>query len=380
MKTPGTSGMESSEPLTVIEDDGGTNGYEHGMSEQELVHCYRTMLAVRAFDDTCMKLQRSGRIGFSIPNAGIEATQVGAASAVRHTDWIFPSYRDFGMALYHGVSPTEMMHNMFGNAQDGAVGRQMPVHFSFDSPIHFVSISSPIGTHVPQGVGAAHAFALRGEDHVCLISFGDGGTSSLGFHSGLNFAGVWKAPAVFLCQNNGWAISCPSDEQTASENYAIKAKAYGMPGVVVDGNDLLAVRRAVLEAAQRARQGQGPTLIESKTYRMGGHSTSDDPTRYVPKEELEAWAERDPVSRFQRFLKREGIWNAELEERLKSEVAAEVSEGVRIAESTPRPGLETIFTDVYEELPPHLRRQGEESFDLARRKGDAAAGDGEFPL
>jgi 2-oxoisovalerate dehydrogenase E1 component alpha subunit len=372
--------MESSEPLSVIEADGGTNGYEHGMSEKELVHCYRTMLAVRAFDDICMKLQRSGRIGFSIPNRGIEATQVGAASALRHTDWIFPSYRDFGMALYHGVSPTEMMHNMFGNSKDGALGRQMPVHFSFVSPIRFVSISSPIGTHVPQGVGAAYAFKLRSEDHVCLISFGDGGTSSLGFHSGLNFAGVWKAPAIFLCQNNGWAISLPSEAQTASETYAIKAKAYGMPGVVVDGNDLLAVRRAVLEAAQRAREGGGPTLIEARTYRMGGHSTSDDPTRYVPKEELDAWAARDPVARFQRFLTREGIWNEALEERLQSEVKAEVSEGVQVAEATGRPGLETIFSDVFETLPQHLRRQGEEAFDLARRKGDAAAGDGSFPL
>jgi 2-oxoisovalerate dehydrogenase E1 component alpha subunit len=165
------------------------------------------------------------------------------------------------MALYHGVRPLEMMHNMFGDAQDSAKGRQMPVHFSFVEPIRFFSISSPIGTHVPQAVGAAYAIKLRGEDGVALASFGDGGTSSLGFHSGLNFAGVWKAPVVFLCQNNQWAISCPSEKQTASESYAIKAKAYGMPGVLVDGNDLLAVHKAVAEAVARARAGGGPTLI-----------------------------------------------------------------------------------------------------------------------
>ena len=231
--------MTMTQPLSVIAPDGSTNGNDPGLDADELLHCYRTMLLVRAFDDTCLKLQRSGRIGFSIPNKGIEATQVGAAGALRKTDWLFPSYRDFGMALYHGVDPVEMMHNMFGNDRDSARGRQMPVHFSFTEPIHFYSISSPIGTHLPHAVGAAYAMKVRGEDNIALASFGDGGTSSLGFHSGLNFAGVWKAPVVFLCQNNGYAISCPSEEQTASESYAIKGEAYGVPGVIVDGNDLL---------------------------------------------------------------------------------------------------------------------------------------------
>ncbi|HRV82344.1 MAG TPA: thiamine pyrophosphate-dependent enzyme, partial [Planctomycetota bacterium] len=222
---------QTSEPFRVIQSDGSVGKYKVTLSDAELIQCYRTMLTVRAFDDVCMKLQRSGRIGFSVPNKGIEACQVGAASALRNTDFFFPSYRDFGMALYHGVEPVEMMHNMFGNAKDAARGRQMPVHFSFVDPIKFFSISSPIGTHLPQAVGAARAYQLRGEDHVCLTSFGDGGTSSLGFHSALNFAGVWKAPVIFLCQNNGWAISCPSSEQTASDGFAIKGVAYGVPGV-----------------------------------------------------------------------------------------------------------------------------------------------------
>jgi len=372
--------MTKTQPLSVISPDGGVNGYDPGLSEDELVHCYRTMLAVRAFDAICLKLQRSGRIGFSIPNEGIEATQVGAASAGRKSDWIFPSYRDFGMAMYHGVPAVEMMHNMFGNASDSARGRQMPVHFSFLDPIRFVSISSPIGTHIPQAVGAAYAAKQRGEDTVVLTSFGDGGTSSLGFHSGLNFAAVWKAPVVFLCQNNGWAISCPIEKQTASEGFAVKAQAYGMPGVVVDGNDLLAVRKVVHEAVERARRGEGPTLIEAKTFRMGGHSTSDDPKRYVPPEMFEEWRERDPIPRFEKFLAASGLWSPERGESLRKEVADEVAAAVREAEQVGQPGLETIFSDVYEELPEHLRRQGQEAFDLARRKGDAAAGDGEFPL
>ena len=375
--------MSASNLLTVIEPDGGVNGHDPGMSDAELLHAYRTMIRTRIFDETCMKLQRSGRIGFSIPNRGVEGTQIGAASALRKTDWFFPSYRDFGMALYHGVSMLDMMHNMYGDAQDTARGRQMPVHFSFAppaQPVHFFSISSPIGTHVPQAVGAAYAMKYRKEDGVVLTSFGDGGTSSLGFHSGLNFAGVWKAPVIFLCQNNGWAISCPAEEQTASETYAIKAQAYGMPGVRVDGNDVLAVRAAVLEAADRARAGKGPTLIEAVTYRMGGHSTSDDPTKYVPKETLAEWERRDPIQRFEKFLAKKKLWSESVRETTVAEATEEVNEAAKIAQATPRPGLETIFGDVYAEVPAHLRRQGEFLFDLSRRRGEAEAGDGKFPL
>jgi len=372
--------MTMTDPLQVIHADGSVNGYDPGLTEDELIHCYRTMLRVRAFDKICLNLQRSGRIGFSIPNRGIEATQVGAASALRKTDWIFPSYRDFGMALYHGVSPLDMMHNMFGNAADTAKGRQMPVHFSFVDPIRFYSISSPIGTHLPQAVGAAFAMKERGEDTVALVSFGDGGTSSLGFHSGMNFAGVWKAPVVFLCQNNGWAISCPSSEQTASESYAIKGVAYGVPGVVVDGNDLLAVRKAVAEGVARARAGDGPTLVEARTFRMGGHSTSDDASRYVAKELFAEWEAKDPIQRFEKYLAAAGLWTPEKGAAMAKEAEEEAAEAARAAERVPKPGIETIFSDVYQDLPPHIRRQGEAAFDLAKRKGDAAAGEGEFPL
>lgn len=372
--------MSAQELLSVIAPDGSAAGHDPRLSADGLLHCYRTMLAVRAFDDVALKLQRSGRIGFSIPNKGVEACQVGAASALEATDWIFPSYRDFGMALYHGVTPTEMMHNMFGNDRDTARGRQMPVHFSFDKPIRFVSISSPLGTQIPQAVGAAYAMKLRGEQHVALVSFGDGSTSTLGFHSGMNFAGVWKAPVVFLCQNNGYAISCPVEEQTASESFAIKAKAYGMPGVRVDGNDLLAMRQATADAVARARRGDGPTLIEAVTFRMGGHSTSDDPTRYVPKELVEAWAKKDPVTRFERFLEQRQLWTKEQGEALYAQAVEQVTAAVREAEATPPPKLESIFSDVFATVPQHLRRQGQAAFELAARKGDAGAGDGKFPL
>lgn len=372
--------MSTSELLSVIEADGTAPGYDPGLSKPELIHLYRAMLLTRAFDETCINLQRSGQIGFSIPNRGIEATSIGAASAFRKDDWFFPSYRDFGLPLYHGVEPVDMMHNMYGDALDTSKGRQMPVHFSFSEPIKLVSISSPIGTHIIQAVGAAYAFQQRGEDKVCLASFGDGGTSSLGFHSALNFAGVWKSPVVFLCQNNGYAISCPSEQQTASESYAIKGVAYGVPGVKVDGNDVFAVRQACTEAVERARKGGGPTLIECVTFRMGGHSTADDPTKYVPAEIMAAWAKRDPIEILEKALLKSKVLTKKKMGQLKKEVEEEVNAASKVAAKTPAPALEQIFTDVYEEIPAHIRRQGELAFDIAKRKGAADAGDGEFPL
>jgi pyruvate dehydrogenase E1 component alpha subunit len=373
--------MDPNEAYSLIDADGHPRSkFTCALADDELKDCFRSMLAVRSFDDICMKLQRGGRIGFSIPNRGVEATQVGAAAALRDGDHIFPSYRDFGMALHKGVPPVEMFHNMFGNGRDAARGRQMPVHFSFVDPVHFFSISSPIGTHLPHAVGAAHAFKVRREPHVALASFGDGGTSSNGFHSGLNFAAVMKVPVVFLCQNNGWAISCPSSQQTGSESYAIKAKAYGMPGLKVDGNDLLAVHEVMSEALERARAGDGPTLIEAETYRMGGHSTSDDPSKYVPKDVLDKWEALDPVKRLRGYLEFRGLWTQEWEDELVASLVAEHAAAAKEAEAEAPPGLETIFSDVFESLPAHLRKQGEAVFDLARRKGDAAAGEGAFPL
>ena len=372
--------MTITDHSSILDGPALAEGFDPGMSNDELLHCYRTMQLVRAFGDICLKLQRSGRIGFSIPNKGIEATQVGAAAALRKDDWFFPSYRDFGMAMYHGVDPTDMMHNMFGNSLDTARGRQMPVHFSFVDPIHFVSISSPLGTHVPQAVGAAYAMKQRGEDKVALASFGDGSTSTLGFHSGMSFAGVWKAPVIFLCQNNGYAISMPSHEQTASSSYAIKGKAYGVPGVRVDGNDLLAVRAAVAEAAERARAGEGPTLIEAVTFRMGGHSTSDDPSAYVPEAEFAEWRDKDPIDRFERFLIQRGVLDVAEPELIYADCLAQVDASAKIAQATEPPALETIFSDVYAEIPAHIRSQGKAAFELAGRLGEAAAGDGAFPL
>jgi len=269
---------------------------------------------------------------------------------------------------------------MFGNADDAAVGRQMPVHFSFRKPLNYLSISSPLGTQIPQAVGASMAMKRREEDGVVLTTFGDGSTSTSGFHSGMNFAGVFRAPTVFLCQNNQWAISCPSEKQTKSSSYAIKGEAYGVPGVRVDGNDVLAVYRAVSQAMKRARAGDGSTLIEAVTFRIGGHSTSDDPTKYVDADLLSYWKERDPIARFSAFLCDEGLLDDAKMASIKEEAEAEMLAAARAAESKPVPMLTSVFEDVFEGMPKHLERQSEFCVDHYSSRGEGVNEKGEFPL
>ena len=359
--------------LQILDPAGKKVGKAPRVKKDVLRRMYRAILMTRHFDDRCVKLQRTGKIGFSIPNLGIEAVSAGAAAALDPgKDWITPSYRDFAMAFYHGISTEAMMDTQFGNADDNNVGRQMPVHFTFREPIPFLSISSPIGTHLPQAVGVALAMKKRGEDGVCLSSFGDGGTSSLGFHSGLNFAGVFGAPVVFLCQNNQWAISCPIEKQTASETIAAKGEAYGIPGIRVDGNDVLAVYKAVSEAVTRARAGEGPTLIEAVTMRMGGHSTSDDPSRYVPDELMDEWQQKDPLD--------QGVLDEEQVAQLDAECAEECAAAAKAAGAKGRPALDTIFTDVYETMPKHLSAQKDWCISHYSSRGEGVNEEGEFPL
>lgn len=367
--------------VQILDPTGKKVGPAPRLKKEVLRRIYRAILMTRHFDDRCMKLQRTGKIGFSVPNLGIEAVSAGAAAALDPArDWIAPSYRDFAMAFYHGVPVEAMMDTQFGNAADNNRGRQMPVHFSFRAPIPFLSISSPIGTQIPQAVGIALAMRKRGEDGVCLASFGDGGTSSLGFHSGLNFAGVMSAPAIFLCQNNQWAISCPLDKQTASESIAVKGEAYGVPGLRVDGNDVLAVYKVVSEAVARARAGEGPTLIEAVTMRMGGHSTSDDPSRYVDAGLLAEWKLKDPLARFRSYLLELGVLDEAAVAALDAECAEECAAAARAAAAKGRPALDTIFTDVYEATPAHLAAQRDACISHYSSRGEGVDEQGEFPL
>ena len=370
--------MTAPDMLQILDETGqATLGSEPNLDDVTLVKMYECMLSTRALDERMINLQRQGRIGFYVPSTGEEAVQIGGGLAFGERDWIFPSYRMPGTFLMRGVEMHDLVANCFGNEVDVCKGRQMPVHYAFAKQ-HMVSISSPIGTHIIQAVGAAYAMKHKQAGAVAGAFFGDGGTSANDFHSGMNFAGVWKAPCVFVCSNNQWAISVPLEKQTASESIAIKAEAYGMPGVRVDGNDVLAVVQVMNEAVFRARQGEGPTLVELMTYRRGPHSSSDDPTRYRGNQ-ADEWLSRDPILRFRKYLERRDLWSEEKENLLQETLAETLKMAVKDIESRPQPGLDTMFEDVYENVPPGLREQ---YGDLVEKEGTGHEPDPDaaFPL
>ncbi len=347
----------SVELLQVIKPTGEyVEKMEPEISKDELKRLYRLMVLVRNLDIRGLQLQRQGRIGFYIGSLGQEAAHIGSAYALKPDDWVFPAYREIGVALLRGVPLKQVMNQYFANAEDIEKGRQLMNLFGAKS-VNFVTGSAPIATQIPHAVGAALAAKIRGDPIVTLVYFGDGATSENDFHAGMNFAGVFKTPTIFFCQNNHWAISVPLEKQTASETIAIKAKAYGFEGVRVDGNDILAVYRTAKEAVEKARGGGGATLIEAVTYRMGPHSSADDPKRYRTEQELEEWQKRDPIVRFRRYLEKKRIWSEGDEKKAQEDANREIDEAVAYAEKIPRPDIETLFTDVYAEMPWHLQEQ-----------------------
>jgi pyruvate dehydrogenase E1 component alpha subunit/2-oxoisovalerate dehydrogenase E1 component alpha subunit len=332
---------------------------KRGLSSAQLIEIYRAMLLIRTLDERMMTLQRQGRIGFYGACTGQEAACIGSAFALRPTDWIFPALREGAAMLLRGFPLVPYIAQVFGNRGDITKGRQMPSHQAARS-VNQVSWSSCIGTQLPQAVGAAWAAKLKGEDAVVMAYMGDGATSSADFHVAMNLAGVSKAPVVFVCQNNHWSISVPSSRQTASESFAIKAKAYGFPGVKVDGNDVEAVHGAAAEAVERARGRGGPTLIEAETYRIGAHSSSDDPTRYRDSGEVEEWKARDPLDRLRRKLLASNIWNERRDQELRDSLLAEVNAAIGEAEKLPPPAPETLFEDIYADEPWNIAEQRRE--------------------
>jgi pyruvate dehydrogenase E1 component alpha subunit len=352
-----------------------------GLGPDDLLRMYRGMVTIRAYDERAMNLQRSGRISFCVISTGEEATQIGTAAALTATDWIFPSYRQHGVAMWRGASLEAMAHQLFGTALDNIKGRQMPCHYSF-MDLRFISVSSVIGTQMIQAVGAAMAQQIQQTQDIAITYFGDGATSANDFHSAMNLAGVKKAPVLFVCINNQYAISTPLSKQTACTNIATKAVAYGMPGVTVDGTDVLAIYKATLAAADRARRGEGPTLLELLTYRHAPHSSSDDPSRYRELSEGEPWLAKDPIIRLGDQLVEWQVATVEDLERIKAECVEAVLAATKVAESAPLPDAATLFDDVYAELPASLQAQKTELLAALSASGHTSVGhaEGEFPL
>ena len=366
-------------PTQILAPDGTLTGAAPSLDRTVLHDLFVHMLNVRCTDQRMLKLQRAGRVGFVGTAEGLEAAIIGSAAALEKRDWLWSGLREGGAAVMRGLPLSEYLAQMYCNANDTAKGRQMCNHFQHKGS-NYPSWSSVIGTQITHGVGAAYASMVRGEDVVHGIWMGDGATSSNGFHSGMNFAAVWKAPAVFVCIDNGWAISVPSDNQSACESLADRGEAYGMPGIEVDGNDVLAARQVTKEAIERARAGEGPSLVVLKTYRMLGHSSSDDPTKYREQAEVDAWAERDPLERYEKYLLAQGILQLGERTELEAAAIAELDRVIHEQEAAPPMALKTLVEDVYAEVPVHLKQQYNRFIEIAERLGDAQQGDGAFPL
>jgi 2-oxoisovalerate dehydrogenase E1 component alpha subunit len=347
---------------------------EPQVPDGDLRGLFRAILLIRLLDERMLRLQRQGRLGFYLSTMGEEATHIGATYALRPSDWLYTAYREVGAALYRGYPLRTFMCQMFGNAEDPVKGRQMPVHHSVRA-LNFVSISSPVATQIPHAVGTAWAAKMQGKDDVACAFFGEGGTSTPIFHTSCNFAAVFKTPCILICRNNGWAISTPRSVQTAAPTFAQKAVAYGMPGVLVDGNDILAMIHVTAEAAARGRRGDGPTLIEARTYRRGAHSSSDDPSVYRDPAEPKEWERRDPLERFRKYLLGKGVVTAEIEAAMRGEIIEEITDALQHAEALPaKPPLHTLFEDVYADVPWHLREQAAELEEHVARHGEKHAG------
>ncbi len=349
------------EPIRLIGDGGEWVGpFELDLEPGKLRGFYLDMLMGRLIDERLSRLQRQGKTSFVAPSAGHEAAQVGLAHALRRGhDWLFPYYRDVSLVLALGVPLREFLGQVLGTRADPARARQMPYHPG-SADLNVFTVASPIASHVPPAVGTALAMKLADRSEVTVCTFGDGATSEGDWHAGVNLAGAQGAPIVFACQNNGYAISVDLKKQTGSDNIAVKAHAYGMPGYLVDGMDVLASYFASREAVERARQGVGPSLIEYVVYRYGGHSSADDDGRYRPRQEVEAWRRRDPLARYRRFLERRDLWDDAAEEQARAELDGQIKDALAQAEEAGPVPVEWMFEDVYAEMPDRLARQRRE--------------------
>ncbi|GKY91173.1 hypothetical protein MPSEU_000090000 [Mayamaea pseudoterrestris] len=333
------------------------NDFADTQTKNTLLRVHAQMMRLREMDEILLNAQRQGRISFYMTCRGEEAIHMGAASALDLGDPVFAQYREQGLLMWRGFTLDQFCNQCFSNKADLGKGRQMPVHYG-SRALNYHTISSPLGTQIPQAVGAAYRLKLAGLPNVVLCVFGDGCASTTDFHSGMNFAATLNAPVIFLCRNNGYAISTPVTDQYAGDGIVSRAPGYGMAAIRVDGNDVFAMHAAVREAKKYALENNAPVFIEAMTYRQGHHSTSDDSTRYRSKEEIEDYAQpTDPLARLGYFLRRHNWMTTEKEAEIRSQEKIAVLKAMGQAERLPPPSLESLFTDVYHEIPPHLMEQ-----------------------
>jgi 2-oxoisovalerate dehydrogenase E1 component alpha subunit len=323
---------------------------ELGLSDEDVLGMYRAMLLARGVDERMWLMQRAGKIAFIISGQGHEGAQVATTWPMRRNhDWMAPFYRSIASAMTFGMSAEDIITAHLAKGDDvSSGGRQMPGHYG-GAPYNIVSLSSPVGTQVLHAVGIAMGAWVRGDDVVTMTQFGEGTANQGEIHEAMNFAGVHDLPVIFVCENNGYAISVPLDRQVAGGSVAARAAGYGMPGIEVDGGDVLGCYAAAKEAHERARRGEGPTLIEAKVVRLTSHSSDDDQRRYRDPAEVEHLKELDPIPRFANELRAAGVLTDEVEERLRSEIKAEVNEASKRAEARPEPTADDAHERVYAE-------------------------------
>jgi pyruvate dehydrogenase E1 component alpha subunit len=340
--------------LSILDEDGNVDkDVEPDLPEELLLSLHRAMLLARRFDERMFVLQRQGKIGTFGPIKGQEASQLGAVAVLEPEDWLVPAFREMGAELYRGKKMESVLLNYAGYNE----GAHIP------EKLNNLPIAIPVASQTLHAVGIAYGIKYRHQKQIAMTFFGDGATSEGDFHEAMNFAGVFQTPMVFVCQNNQWAISIPRSKQTRSKTLAQKALAYDIPSVQVDGNDILAVYTAAKEAADRARSGGGPTMLENVTYRMSVHTTADDPTRYRMEEEVEEWAKRHPITRFQKYLITKGLLSQSQIDGLEEEIKAEIQEGEkRFGEQVKKLGDPLdMFDHAFAELPPTLVEQKEDA-------------------
>lgn len=326
------------------------------LPDETLIKGYQTMVVTRMVDERMITLQRQGVISFAMSSLGEEACAVASAAALQIDDWLYPQYREAGVIFWRGFTIQQYVHHMFGDSEDLILGRQMPNHFGSRN-LNVVHVSSPIGTKIPHAAGCAYAMKLQKEPTVAVCYFGEGATSEGDFHVGLNFAAVRKAPAIFFCRNNGYAISTPCSRQFASDGVAPKGIGYGMKAVRVDGNDFFAVYGAVAEARRYCLEGNGPVLIEAMTYRLGAHSTSDDPSLYRSDDEVARWKVKCPVARLKVYLEQQKLWDPQKEAKFIEKITSDINNAIAAAKAAPLPAAETLVENVYFAVTPELKEE-----------------------